>query len=171
VCCSVLQCICEKYTSCVILNDDIILQHILCVAVCCSVAVLQCCSMLRCVAVCLYAKSRHRAWFWIAVSSYSTHCVLQCVAVCCSVLHCVAACWHAKSIHRAWFWIAVSFYSTHCVLQCAAVCCSVLQCVAECLVRNGVTPNCAWPVITILQRDLQKRPNSGTKRPTDETLQ
>jgi len=34
--CSVLQCICKKYTSCVTLNDDIILQHILCVAVCCS---------------------------------------------------------------------------------------------------------------------------------------
>ena len=57
-----------------ILQRNISLSVVQCVAVCCSVlqCVSLCCSVLQCVAVCFI--------------------VLQCVAVRCSVFHCVAVC-------------------------------------------------------------------------------
>ena len=83
-------------------------------AVCCSVCVAACCSVLQCFAVCCS--------------------VLQCVAVCCSVLQCVAVC---CSVLQYVCSHAVPFGSAllrDCcsVLQCVVECCSVLQCVAVC---------------------------------------
>ena len=83
--------------------------------------VLQCCSVLQCVAACgkYRDKMNHN----------------MCVAVCCSVLRCLAVCC-SNINHRARHSIskkALQCVAVCCsVLQCLAVCCSVLQCVAAC---------------------------------------
>jgi len=86
---------------------------LLCVAVCCIVAV--CCSVLQYVAVCcsvLQCVLQRDGVMSLHCSDLPPLAGDMNVAVCCSVLQCVAVCCS--------------------VMQCDAVCCSVLQCVAAC---------------------------------------
>ena len=131
---------------------------------------LQCCSVLQCVAMKLVFPSAHPlhpiscAFVVQRVAVYCSvlQCVpiccdilqwLQCVAVRCSALPCVAVCMSSRdrtpvTLHQLCVCIAMWCG----VLRCAAVCCSALQCVAErCndfnpLLRTPVTPHqqCVW---------------------------
>jgi len=86
--------------------------------VCCGVlqSVAVGCSVLHCVAVCIWLRRMQQDDVAKVCCS-----VLRCVAVCCSVLQCVAVCCS--------------------MLQCAAVCCDGLQCVAVCCTVNMVAKN------------------------------